>query len=156
MGDIRYKELRKENTLEERIDRHIYQYVEAELRNYKTYKKLIEEYDKELLYSGAKSGLAKDPSGRFSQNQTSDSTHNEVARVIANEHRIMRAIDMVMCIEDVLINLPDIDRELVELKYFQGLLTDWGIIGEMHISRATYYRMKNRTIYKFALRMRLF
>jgi RinA family phage transcriptional activator len=142
--------------LEERIERHIYQYVEAELRNYKTYKKLIEEYDKELLYTGAKSGLSKDPSGRFSQNQTSDPTQNEAGRVIANENRVKRYRDIVKCIEDVLEELSEEEKKLVEVKYFQGWLTDWGVCRELHVgSRTTYWKMKNRIIKKFALRMRL-
>ncbi|HWQ42811.1 MAG TPA: transcriptional regulator [Desulfosporosinus sp.] len=141
--------------MEERLDRHIYQFVEAELRDYKTNKKLIAEYDKELEYTGAKSGLSKDPSGRFSQNQVSDSTHNEAARVIANENRIKRAKDYVGCIDDVLEELSDQDKRLIELKYFQGWLTDFGIIRELHIGRTKYYDDKLRIIKKIALRMRL-
>lgn len=140
---------------EERIARHIYHYVEEELRNYKTYQRLIAEFDKELLYSGAKSGLGKDPSGRFSQGQTSDSTHNEAVRVIANEARIFRAVDMCRCIDEVLYDLSDQDRELIELKYFQGWLTDWGLCKELHIALRSYYRQKNRIIKQFALRLRL-
>lgn len=143
-------------SLEERVEKHIYQYVEAELRNYRIYKKLIEEYDKELEYTGAKSGLAKDPTGRFPKNLTSDPTHTEAVRIIANEHRIQRAKDMVACIEDVLAGLSREDRMLIELKYFQGWLTDFGIIRQMNISRSTYYRNKARIIKQFALRMRLF
>jgi RinA family phage transcriptional activator len=140
---------------EERLPKHIYKFVEAELENYRTYQKLIQEYDRELLYSGAKSGLSKDPSGRFSQGQTSDSTHNEASRVIANEARIVRMVDMVRCIEDVLINLPNQDQNLIELKYFQGRLTDWGVSKALHISLRSYYRQKNKIIKSFALRMRL-
>lgn len=141
--------------MEERIDRHIYQYVEAELRNYRTYIKLIKEYNKELLYSGAKSALSKDPTGRFSENQTSDPTYNEAVRVIANEHRIGRAVDIVKCVDDVLEELSEQDQKLIELKYFQGWLTDYGIIQEMHIGRSKYYDDKRRIIKKMALRMRL-
>ena len=141
--------------MEERLNRHIYQFVEAELRDYKTNKKLIIEYDKELEYTGAKSVLSKDPSGRFSQNQISDSTHNQVVRIMANENRIKRAKDYVGCIDDVLKELSEEQYKLIELKYFQGLLTDWGIWKELHISPRTYYREKNKAIRKFALRMRI-
>jgi RinA family phage transcriptional activator len=141
--------------MEERLDRHIYQFVEAELRDYKTNKKLITEYDKELEYTGAKSGLSKDPSGRFSQNQVSDSVHNETVRIIANENRIKRAKDYVGCIDDVLNELSEQDKQLIELRYLQGWLTDWGIIRELHITQPTYYRRKRHLIREFALRMRL-
>lgn len=141
--------------MEERIEKHIYQYVEAELRNYRTYKKLIEEYDKELLYTGAKSGLSKDPSGRFSQGQTSDSVHSEAVRVIANEQRVRRMIDVVTCIDDVLDEMPEHDKKLIEMRYFQGWYTDYGIIRELHIGRTKYYEDKLRIIRKIALRMRL-
>ncbi|RNC62774.1 MAG: hypothetical protein AWM53_01993 [Candidatus Dichloromethanomonas elyunquensis] len=141
--------------MEERIERHIYQYVEAELRNYKTYKKLIEEYDKELLYTGAKSGLSKDPSGRFSQGQTGDPTHSEAVRVITNNNRVKRYKDIIKCIEDTLEELSPEDRKLVELKYFQGWLTDFGVIRELHIGRTKYFKDKRRIVCKIALRMRL-
>lgn len=141
--------------MEERIEKHIYQYVEAELRNYRTYKKLIEEYDKELLYTGAKSGLAKDPSGRFSQGQTSDSVHSEAVRVIANEQRVRRMIDVVTCIEDVLESISEEDNKIIEMKYFKGYYTDYGIIRELKVPQATYYRHKRQLVGRFALRMRL-
>ncbi|WP_018306321.1 transcriptional regulator [Desulfitobacterium hafniense] len=141
--------------MEERIEKHIYQYVEAELRNYPTYKKLIADYDKELLYSGAKSGLAKDPSGRFPENQTSDSVHNEVVKIMANESRIVRAKDVVMCIEDVLEELSEQDKQLVEMKYFKGYYTDFGIMRELRFAERTYYRHKRDLIRRFALRMRV-
>ncbi|CDX01286.1 Phage transcriptional regulator, RinA [Desulfitobacterium hafniense] len=141
--------------MEERIEKHIYQYVEAELRNYRTYKKLIEEYDKELLYTGAKSGLSKDPSGRFSQGQTSDSVHSEAVRVIANEQRVRRMIDVVTCIDDVLDEVSGSDKKLIEMRYFQGWYTDYEIIRELHIGRTKYYEDKLRIIRKIALRMRL-
>ncbi|AFL99755.1 phage transcriptional activator, RinA family [Desulfitobacterium dehalogenans ATCC 51507] len=141
--------------MEERIERHINQYVEAELRNYRTYKKLIEEYDKELLYTGAKSGLGKDPTGRFSQNQISDPTHDEVARIIANEQRVSRMKDVVKCIEDVLEELSEEETRLVEMKYFKSCYTDFGIISELHIGQTKYYGDKRRIIRRFALRMRL-
>lgn len=141
--------------MEERLEKHITQYVETELENYRTYKKLIAEYDKELMYSGVKSGLAKDPSGRFAQNRTSDSTHNEVVRILANEQRIKRAQDIVACIEDVLEDLSEQDRRLVDLRYFQGWYTDYGIVQELHIGRSKYYEDKLRIVKKMALRMRL-
>ncbi|ACL19465.1 transcriptional regulator [Desulfitobacterium hafniense] len=141
--------------MEERIEKHIHQYVEAELRNYRTYKKLIGEYDKELLYRGAKSGLGKDPTGRFSQNRISDPTYDEVAGVIANEQRVRRMKDVVMCIEDVLEELSEEEARLVEMKYFKSCYTDFGIIGELHIGQTKYYGDKKRIIRKFALRMRL-
>lgn len=141
--------------MEERIEKHIYQYVEAELRNYRTYKQLIEEYDKELMYSGAKSGLAKDPTGRFSENQTSDPTHNEAAKIIANENRIKRYKDVVMCIEDVMENMSDEVRKIIEMRYFSDYYTDYGVMKELHIAKRTYYRYRGRAISRFALRLRL-
>lgn len=138
---------------EERLDRHIYQYVEAELRNYKTYKKLIAEH--EHLYTGAKSSLGKDPSGRFSQGQTGDVTANEAIKMIANEARISRMVDVCRCIDDVLDDSAVEDYRIVEMRYFKGWYTDYGIIQELRIPERTYYRHKRDLIRRFALRMRL-
>ncbi|MHB1654412.1 MAG: transcriptional regulator [Desulfitobacteriaceae bacterium] len=139
--------------MEDRMERHIYQFVEAELQNYKINKKLIEEFDREILYTGAKSGLGKDPTGRFPQNTTTDSTSVEAMRILFLEDKTLRAGYYVRAIEDVLELLSEQERKLVELKYFQGWLTDSGICSEMHISRVTLYRQKNNIVRKFAVRM---
>lgn len=139
--------------MEERVEKHIYQYVEAELRNYRTYKKLIAEFENE--YQGAKSSLGKDITGRFSKNQTGNPTQNEAIKRAANSNRIKRMIDVVTCIEDTMEELPDMDRKLLDLKYFQGWYTDFGIIRELHIGKTKYYDDKRRIIRKMALRMRL-
>ena len=139
--------------MEERIDRHIYQYVEAELRNYRTYKKLIEEYEKE--YGGIKSALGGDGTGRFAENALTDPTSFEAVKAIANEHRISRQIDMVKCIEDVLQLLPDEDKRLIELRYFQGWLTDYGVSRELHVSLRTVSRRKRVIFKQLAIRMKL-
>lgn len=139
--------------MEDKVERHIFQFVEAELFQYKIYKKLIEEYDKESLYTGAKSGLAKDPTGRFPQNSTTDSTSLEAMRVMLLESKVSRAMWYVRAIEDVMQLLSEQEKKLVELKYFQGWLTDSGICREMHIGRTALYKSKIGTIRKFAIRM---
>ena len=139
--------------VEERVERHIYQYVEAELRNYRTYKKLIAEYDAE--YSPIKSCLDKDQSGIFAKGATGDSTYSTAIKVMANNHRIDRAKDIVMCIDDVLEELSEQESKLIEMKYFKGYYTDYGIMRELHLPSATYYRHKRQLIVKFARRMRL-
>lgn len=139
--------------VEERIERHIYQYVEAELINYRTYKKLIAEYEAE--YSPVKSCLDKDPSGIFAKGATGDSTYSTAVKVIANEHRIERDKDVVACIEDVLKWVSEEDNKLIEMRYFKGYYTDYGIMRELHLPSATYYRHKRQLIREFALRMRL-
>lgn len=142
--------------MEERIERHIYRYVEAELENYTTYKKLVQEVKEEGLYSGAKSSLCRDITGRFSQNQSSDPTHKEAVHVLANKYRLDRQKDMITCIEDVLAILNDEQQKLIELRYFGGFLTDVGVMRELGMSRATYFREKRKLIKQFAIRMRLF
>jgi len=141
--------------MEERLLRHIYHYVEEELRSYPDYKKLIAEYDKDLEYSGAKSGLSKDPSGRFSQGQTSDPTQNEAVRVINNSNRIQRQKDIVLCIDDVLETLSEEDKAIIDMRYFQGYYTDYGIMKELRIPKTSYYRSKRVMMKRFARRMRL-
>ena len=139
--------------MEDKVERHIFQFVEAELHKYKINKQLIEEYDKELLYTGAKSGLGKDPTGRFPQNKTTDSTSLEAMRIMLLEEKASRAMWFVNAIEDVLELLSEQERKLVELKYFQGWLTDSGICREMHMGRTALYKLKTGILRKFALRM---
>ena len=141
--------------MEERIDQHVYKFVEAELRNYKINKILVAEYDKELEYAGARSTLSIASSCGVTQKQISDPTHLEVVRIVANENRIKRARNYVKCIDDVLDELSSQDKKLVELRYFQDWLTDWAIYRELHIGKSKYYEDKHRIIRKIAFRMRL-
>ena len=137
---------------EERIAKHIYQFVEAELHEYKTYKKLIAEYDAQISLKGS---LGADITGRFAQNKTSDSTSSEAIRMMANYSRICRMMDICRCIEDVLEQLDEEEYKMTEMLYFKGWYTDYGVIMEMHIPRRSFYRHKKRIIRQFALRMRL-
>lgn len=138
--------------MEERVEKHIYQYVEAELYKYPIHKKTIQEYDKELMYVGAKSGMDKDPTGRFSINQTGDSTSSQTMRILAMEDKVDWARKRIVPIDDVLELLGQEERRLVELKYFQGWLSDYGVCRELFLSRPTYYRKKAEVIKKFAVR----
>lgn len=137
---------------EERIAKHIYQFVEAELHEYKTYKKLIAEYDAQI---SMKSSLGGDITGRFAQNKTSDSTSSEAIRMMANYSRICRMMDICRCIEDVLEQLSEEDYKMTEMLYFKGWYTDYGIMRELCIPRRTYYRHKRGIIRQFALRMKV-
>ena len=141
--------------MEDRIERHIYQYIEGELRNYRTYKRLIEEYDKELLYSGAKSAMSGDTTGRYSQNLITNPTSFEAMKAITSDHRIQRAKDIVNQINDVLQELDNEDKQLIELRYFGGWLTDMGVSREMNMSLRTVARRKRRIFKKLELRMML-
>ena len=136
-----------------RVERHINQFVEAEVYKYKINKKLVEGYDRERAYTGIKSSLAKDPTGRFPQNTTTDSTSMEAMRMLVLEDKASRAMWYVQAIEDVVELLSKQEKEFVELKYFQGWLTDSGICGEMNMGRTALYKQKTNILRKFALRM---
>lgn len=71
------------------------------------------------------------------------------------EEKAQRELFWIRAIEDVLAVLPEEDRRLVELKYFDGLLTNAAVARELNMSEATYYRRRAAIIKRFAMRFGL-
>jgi RinA family phage transcriptional activator len=142
---------------EERIEQHIFRFVERELYNYPINKKLVENWEKEKeeLIGGARSTLSGDGSGRFAENKITNPTSAEVLRLLALENKVNRARWYVQAIDDVLELLPEEDRRLVELKYFQGFLTNVGVARELNIGQTVFYERRAKLVEKFAIRMGL-
>jgi len=140
-----------------KIENHVFRYVEKELYNYPLNKALIESWEQERreIASELHSTLGEDSAGRHSINRINNPTSAKALRLEAMAQKVDRARWYVKAIEDVLGAVDDIDKQLVEQKYFQGLLTNVGVARELNISIRDFYRRRKELIEKFALRMGL-
>jgi len=138
---------------EERIENHVFRYIEKELYNYPLNRKLIENWEAE------RQGIIEETGGRenivIDDKKVSNPTLSKTMRLLALEGKVDRAKWYCKAIEDVLEILEETDKRLVELKYFQGYLTNEGVARELNISVREFYRRRKNIIGKLAVRMGL-
>lgn len=138
--------------MEERIESHIFKFVEKELYNYPVNKKLVENWQKEAQDISINSALGKD-GDRFSMNQITDPTSAKALRLASMASKVDRAKWYIQAIDDVMDTLAEEDKHLVELKYFNGMLTNSGVAMGLHISEREFYNRRDCLIGKFGRRM---
>jgi len=68
--------------------------------------------------------------------------------------RIDEAKWYVEAIDDVLGMLPDLERRLIEMKYFK-LAPDVKVMNDLHISSSKYYAIRRKILLLLARRMGL-
>lgn len=141
---------------EERIDKHIFNFVVNELRRYPVNKKLIEGYAEECEGIIAEGGRGVDRAGdRRPQNKTTDPVSAKAMRLTLMADKVDRARHFCNCIEDVMELLAEEDKKLVELAYFQPYYTNNGVARVLRISLRDFYRRRNAVIEQFGIRMGL-
>lgn len=129
---------------------HIKKYIESELKLYRTYVKSLEELQKDyvdLLHRGRQISLV--PGGNGEQ----DKTGMIVAKLREIEEKSMNRAQRIEAIENGLSILSDEERKLVEARYFEYPdFSDELIMSQLHYGyRNTYYEIKKRALYKFAV-----
>jgi len=138
---------------EERIEHHVFRFVEKELYNYSLNKKLVENWEAErqsiIEETGGKENIVVD------DKKVSNPTLTKTMRLLALEGKVDRAKWYCKAIEDVLEILEETDKRLVELKYFQGFLTNEGVARELNISLRDFYRRRKEIIRRVAVRIGL-
>lgn len=133
------------------MKKEIKAYIEAELRNYHSSKKDLEEIKEDILHSGPNNdsmGIRGSGNG--------DSTGSKAIRLITNK-RIKRLEQTIRAIDIVVGELDEEKYKLVQLRYWKRprLLSDMGIAKELNIDRATLYRWINAIVLAIAVEMGL-
>lgn len=142
---------------EERIERHIFNFVVNELRRYPVNKKLIEGFEAEregIINEGGTKPLDL-ASDRQAQYKNSDVVSAKVMRLTMMANKVDRAKHYCTCIDDVMGLLSEEDKKLVELAYFQPYYTNDGVARVLRISLRDFYRRRNAVIEQFGIRMGL-
>lgn len=130
-----------------------FKFVEHKLYSYRDNKRLIEEYiaqRNELVHS------TRHHEPGLPHNQgVGRPVESTVIQMLVLEQKAQREMFWVKAIEDVFELLPDEDKRLVELKYFEGYLTNAGVARRLNISEREFYRRRERIVWRFANRLGL-
>lgn len=136
----------------EKMPRETYTYIESELSNYH---RSIEKIDKLKLAIIESERRGMDENAGLGIKSTGGAPLAK-AILIDEDARIERLQTLISGIGYVLSVLPNTKSEpyhdLIQLRYWEKRrrLTMEGIAEQLHISRATVFRMKNRIIYAIA------
>lgn len=128
----------------ERMPKHKRRAVEDDLRKYPYYKNVLEAMRDEIIYSSNHEVKGMPRGGE----QTSVTESKAIALVSQTKYNYIDGI--VRMIERVYENLREEDKKLIKLRYFDGRLTDEGVMMELNIGyRGGYYAKKNELLQVF-------
>lgn len=146
-----------EQISERRLTKAEFGFVEQKLYNYPINKQIIAEYEAQRArLTHGKPRDTPHPEKGISQNQgIGKPTETTALQLVLLEQRVKCEAFWIRAIEDTLKLLSAEERRLVQLKYFEGYLTNEGIMLKMGIDRNMFYRMRADIITKFARRMTL-
>lgn len=118
------------------MKKSVFRYIEAELYDYPATLKEIGQLREEIIESGA-----KEEGVRVQVSSISDPTATRATMLLTNR-RLKRLVEVREAIEAVIYHLEPHHRRLVELKYWDRMLTNTGIAQQLNISEMTFYRWR--------------
>lgn len=141
-----------EQLSERKLTRQEFKFVERKLYDYPANKQIIRDYEAQreaILHR------TKDNDGQPRGSGIGKPTETTAIQLALLEQRVRCESFWIRAIEDTMELLSDEDKILVQLKYFEGYLTNDGIMLKMGMSKKRFYRMRDEIITKFARRMTL-
>ena len=141
-----------EQISERKLTRQEFKFVERKLYDYPANKQIIRDYEAQreaILHR------TKDNDGQPRGSGIGKPTETTAIQLALLEQRVRCESFWIRAIEDTMELLSDEDKMLVRLKYFEGYLTNDGIMLKMGMSKKRFYRMRDEIITKFARRMTL-
>lgn len=141
-----------EQTSERKLTRQEFSFVERKLYDYPANKQIIRDYEtqKEAILH-----RTKENDGQPRGSGIGKPTETTAIQLALLEQRVRCESFWIRAIEDTMELLSDEDKMLVQLKYFEGYLTNEGVALKMGVDRNRFYRMRGEIITKFAKRMAL-
>lgn len=128
-----------------------YRYVEAQLYGYHQLKREVELERERIIESGTLLEVAT-LGVRVQSNAAYDTTEAK-GMALADNKWLTRAMDDIKAIETVLSRLDPMVKKLVELTYWDRRFTPLGIARQLHISKRTYFRLKDYVVKSVAREM---
>ena len=141
-----------EQLSERKLTRQEFSFVERKLYDYPANKQIIRDYEAQreaILHR------TKENDGQPRGSGIGKPTEATAIQLALLEQRVRCESFWIRAIEDTMELLSDEDKMLVQLKYFEGYLTNDGIMLKMGMSKKRFYRMRDEIITKFARRMTL-
>lgn len=147
-----------EQSIVQEMERHLtpaeFRFVESKLYAYVDNKKLVEAWEntaKEIIHRSA----YREPGMPGNRDTNTSPVESISMQVIMLEQKAFRERFWIKAIEDVLELLPEQDKRLVELKYFEQYLSNTGIADKLSISERQFYKCRERIVWRFANRFGL-
>ena len=132
-----------EQLSERKLTRQELKFVERKLYDYPANKQIIRDYEAQreaILHR------TKDNDGQPRGSGIGKPTETTAIQLALLEQRVRCELFWIRAIEDTMELLSDEDKMLVQLKYFEGYLTNDGIMLKMGIERNRFYRMRSEII----------
>ncbi len=142
-----------EQLSERKLTRQEFSFVERKLYDYPGNKQLIEDYYKRR--DNIIQRTAHREKAMPSNKGVGKPVESTVTQLLLLERKAGLENFWVNAIDDTLELLSAEERKLVQLKYFEGYLTNDGIMLKLEMDRNRFYRMRAEIITKFAKRMAL-
>jgi RinA family phage transcriptional activator len=129
------------------VERANFRLIEMEIYNYEKNKAELEDMRANIIFAGSNNETGV-------SSGTSDTTGQKAMRIASDEHlneleKRNNAIAFALSIYE---KQPEKYR-LVNEKYFNKKLTDQGIMNELHIESATFYRWRRQFIELIAYKL---
>lgn len=143
----------QEELEQQHIPGPVFKFVEFKLYHYMENQRAVMRYNstrQDILERGRQ----VEPGATYG-GQTGNPVEKKTIQLVLLEDKVFRELSWIEAIEDVLSALPEEDRKLVQLKYFDGFLTNAGVARELRMSIATYYRRRDYLVRRFAVRFGL-
>lgn len=133
-----------------KVPNHIKKYIEGELIHYPANKKALAHAKQNIYLQQSASEYSELPSR---SSYTSSAVEHKVIYLMSDRN-IGRLEHGVATVEDILQELPEEYKRLIELKYFREH-SNQHVADELSICLRTFYHWRDRAIGLFAVRMGL-
>ncbi|MEM5796050.1 MAG: sigma factor-like helix-turn-helix DNA-binding protein, partial [Bacillota bacterium] len=136
----------KERVRVMKVPKHIQKYIEGELVNFSANKKAL-AYAKQNVY------MKQNADGYVTLTRGKNVSRPVEQKVVVlmSDQNIVCLEQSVRAIEDVLNELPEKYRQLIDLRYFKAHSTEW-VASELNICLRNFFKWRDKVITRFAVR----
>jgi RinA family phage transcriptional activator len=133
-----------------KMPKHMRKYVEGELTAYPVNKKALIQAHQNLYLRHSATGYTE--LTKHSDTSTSMVEHSVMS--LMSDRNILRLENTVTSVEDVLNELPEEYRKLIELTYFKTCNNQY-VADELNICLRSFYHWRDKALLLFAMRLGL-
>lgn len=135
------------------MKRAVFQYIEAELFDYRQTRQALEELKLDIIEEGPRPDLLFISSAPPT-NKITNPTLYKTVQLLTNK-RINKMAETITAIERVYRRAPEEKQKLIQLKYWDGRYSNHGVAEKLNVSLATYYRWRRDIVLAVAIEMGL-
>lgn len=147
MVEIDYEKFVEVTIQKSRLTAPVFKYLEAEIKDYNKTIAKIAETKQDIA---EERGLVENKGGKSSS--VGNPTESKALK-ITSDRQLQRMESIVRAIKEVYDASDEPRQNLVQLKYWQHIYMDEGIMNVLGIGRDTFYRWKREFVLKVALKL---